>query len=355
MFSSSRSFKEAESVNRLRRNTTRDLVERVWAISPEVVKIINHPIKHVPAIFNPGMEILDRRLLIFPRIILGYYLYISAIGRIELSLDQVLGGEAPREIEIELIIQPNNQFDIYGCEDPRAQRVEDKLIITYAGRSREYYPELYRIDHGQQVNPILAIDEGGVFRKRICFRLHDRFVRGFIRDRDAMLLSNDERLFLLHRPELIDEPLSLRYSILPELDELLKHEGFNLFILEDPRTLLKPARFEYRVGWAAPPIKLRDGWLTLIHSEGIDCIYRVFAALLSADEEVRIEAITPSYIMEPKTSYEIFGDRPCVVFPCGAIAVGDDLIISYGAADQVLGIGRIPLNELMAELKEVKY
>jgi len=51
-------------------------------------------------------------------------------------------------------------------------------------------------------------------------------------------------------------------------------------------------------------------------------VYRVFAAKLKLrGEEIVVEAVTPRYIMEPRTPYEIIGDRPAVVFPCGAVKI----------------------------------
>jgi len=54
--------------------------------------------------------------------------------------------------------------------------------------------------------------------------------------------------------------------------------------------------------------------------------------------------------MEPKTTYELYGDRPMVVFPCGAQIVDDDIIISYGAADAFIGFGAIDFSQLMSIL-----
>jgi len=40
-----------------------------------------------------------------------------------------------------------------------------------------------------------------------------------------------------------------------------------------------------------------------------------------------------------------------VVFPCGAVRIGDDsVVVTYGASDYMIGIGILSINELMAEL-----
>jgi predicted GH43/DUF377 family glycosyl hydrolase len=54
--------------------------------------------------------------------------------------------------------------------------------------------------------------------------------------------------------------------------------------------------------------------------------------------------------MKPKEIYETYGDRPFVVFPCGAQMIDDSILISYGAADFAMGIGEIEITELMSIL-----
>ncbi|MEM4101061.1 MAG: glycosidase, partial [Desulfurococcaceae archaeon] len=58
------------------------------------------------------------------------------------------------------------------------------------------------------------------------------------------------------------------------------------------------------------------------------------------------------YIMEPRTPYEVYGDRPFTVFPCGAQIVDDKVIVAYGAADYLVGFGAIDLAELMSALEK---
>ena len=60
------------------------------------------------------------------------------------------------------------------------------------------------------------------------------------------------------------------------------------------------------------------------------------------------DSVSPVYIMEPREDYEIYGDRPYVIFPCGAILVDDSVLVSYGAADSFIGFAWVKLGELMA-------
>lgn len=58
--------------------------------------------------------------------------------------------------------------------------------------------------------------------------------------------------------------------------------------------------------------------------------------------------------MEPRELYEVYGDRPLVVFPCGLIRIDDKAIVIYGAADFVIGFGELDINEVLGILEKVK-
>ncbi len=48
--------------------------------------------------------------------------------------------------------------------------------------------------------------------------------------------------------------------------------------------------------------------------------------------------------------YEKFGQINNVVFPCGAVVRGDDVIIYYGGGDSVINVASLSLSELVKSL-----
>ncbi|HDH10107.1 MAG TPA: glycosidase, partial [Chloroflexi bacterium] len=54
--------------------------------------------------------------------------------------------------------------------------------------------------------------------------------------------------------------------------------------------------------------------------------------------------------LEPEEDYEREGDVPNVVFPEGAVIIGDELLVFYGAADKVCCVASAPLGELVESL-----
>ena len=111
----------------------------------------------------------------------------------------------------------------------------------------------------------------------------------------------------------------------------------------------READFEEKVGWGTPPIRINHEYLLLLHGlERQGKSYNIFAALI--DEDGEMVAVTPYYIMAPREVYEVYGDRPYTVFPCGSQVYRDRLLITYGAGDTFVGIGEVDLEELLEVL-----
>ena len=107
-----------------------------------------------------------------------------------------------------------------------------------------------------------------------------------------------------------------------------------------------------KIGAGPPPIRTGAGWLLIYHGVDPNHVYRAGAALLDLEEPWKVIARTPEPILEPEEEYERVGDVPNVVFPEGAVVVGDELIVFYGAADKVCCAASASLDKLIAHLLE---
>ncbi len=107
-----------------------------------------------------------------------------------------------------------------------------------------------------------------------------------------------------------------------------------------------------KIGAGPPPIRTGAGWLLIYHGVDENSVYRAGAALLDLEEPWRVIARTPQPILEPEEEYEREGDVPNVVFPEGAVVVGDELIVFYGAADKVCCVASVRLDKLIDYLLE---
>ncbi|MCD6115479.1 glycosidase [bacterium] len=106
----------------------------------------------------------------------------------------------------------------------------------------------------------------------------------------------------------------------------------------------------YKIGAGPPPIKTEKGWLLIFHGVQLNRIYRAGAVLLDLEEPWKVIARTASPILEPETEYEYIGDMPNVVFPEGAVVVGDELLVFYGGADKVCCVAKTNLKKFVTKL-----
>jgi predicted GH43/DUF377 family glycosyl hydrolase len=78
--------------------------------------------------------------------------------------------------------------------------------------------------------------------------------------------------------------------------------------------------------------------------------YYVAAALLDLKDPSHVLARRKVPILQPEASYELYGQVNNVVFPCGAVVIGEELFVYYGGADSVIAVATMKLSELMNSL-----
>ncbi len=315
---------------------TVDILRRVAVIAPENVKLVNHPVKHPVAVFNPAMFLEGEVVVILARVVLGYYKYVSAIAEIRLGLNEVLEGRLPKEVKARLVINPGHWFDIWGAEDPRSTVIEGSRYVVYTGRTMNYFSGTH-----EKTLPIIAREtQKGEWVKVGVVRHQGR--GGVVSDKDAFIVKTSNEYILFHRPHYGGRDFRTVVSRLRSLEGEV--------IVEGTRELLRPERFEEKIGWGTPPVEVGAGdYLLILH--GVDrflTAYRAFAALLRiGGGQVEVTGISRAYIMEPREPYEVYGDRPLTIFPCGAVRVDNSVLIAYGAADQVIGLGVADLSDIL--------
>ncbi|MCD6157450.1 MAG: glycosidase [Euryarchaeota archaeon] len=351
----------AVDLSQKRKFETKDLAKRIGVISPDRIHIRNYLIDSPITAFNPAMVIKGDIVYLFPRAILGYFMYVSAILKMEIPVEDLSEDVMNfSDYSAEIVVYPSIRYDLWGTEDPRAIEINGRVFMVYVGRGINYFNPSIRYE---RTLPIVAeaVDKRlNKWEKKAVLVLDQRFRRILISDKDAFIVKTSESdVLLFHRPHMMDERYYLTVSTVSKKDFLETEFDSKPAEIEvkNTRIILEPQDFEVKLGWAAPPIEIeRDTYLALVH--GIDReieAYRVFAAIIKYEKDVgaRPIAVTPYYIMEPKMLYEIFGDRPYVVFPCGNAVIDDKLIVAYGAADYAIGFAEIPMDVLISELDKM--
>jgi len=105
-----------------------------------------------------------------------------------------------------------------------------------------------------------------------------------------------------------------------------------------------------QIGNCGSPIETPEGWIVLTHGVGPMRRYVLGALLLSLDDPTRILGALDTPLLEPEGP-EREGYVPNVVYSCGAMLNGDDLVLPYGLSDGAVGVAVVCVPELLARLR----
>jgi predicted GH43/DUF377 family glycosyl hydrolase len=134
-------------------------------------------------------------------------------------------------------------------------------------------------------------------------------------------------------------------------DSLFLTSSDNVHFWPDTRPLIEP-RYPWeftKIGNCGSPIETKDGWLVLSHGVGPLRKYCIGAYLLDLKDPSKVLARLAEPLMQPETS-EREGYVPNVLYTCGGLLHGADLVLPYGMADRVTGFALIPLTEILAAM-----
>jgi predicted GH43/DUF377 family glycosyl hydrolase len=306
------------------------------------------------AVFNCAILHYENKFHMLYRAIGEYERYISRIGYAS-STD---GYSFARSNHIAL--EPTQDYEQYGIEDPRMVEIDNQVYITYVILSAY-------VTDGAIVEASTALATTTDFLKYT--RLGVITTKGS-NNKDVVLFpekmsqqqqqssvlssstSNNTdgagKYFFLHRPS---GWIGSKYGV--NKPSIWLGEGNALTNFEKHTLLLKPEEDweELKVGAGTPPIKTTTGWLVIYHGVSRDKVYRAGAALLDLHDPSKIIGRTKTPILEPKEPYEKFGDVNNVVFPTGACVVDNDkLFVYYGGADRVCCLATADLNYLLDQI-----
>ncbi|HEV7762904.1 MAG TPA: glycoside hydrolase family 130 protein [Acidimicrobiales bacterium] len=106
-----------------------------------------------------------------------------------------------------------------------------------------------------------------------------------------------------------------------------------------------------QMGNCGPPIETDDGWLVLTHGVGPMRTYSIGALLLDLDDPTRVIGRLPQPLLSPAVD-EQDGYVPNVVYSCGSLRHGENVVIPYAIADTAIGFASIRLADLRAAFEK---
>jgi predicted GH43/DUF377 family glycosyl hydrolase len=104
-----------------------------------------------------------------------------------------------------------------------------------------------------------------------------------------------------------------------------------------------------QLGNCGSPIETEAGWLVLTHGVGPMRKYALGAFLLARDDPSRLIGRLETPLLEPDAN-EREGYVPNVVYSCGALVHGRDLVIPYAMSDYASTFATVPLDEVLSAI-----
>jgi predicted GH43/DUF377 family glycosyl hydrolase len=105
-----------------------------------------------------------------------------------------------------------------------------------------------------------------------------------------------------------------------------------------------------QMGNCGSPIETEAGWLVFSHGVGAMRKYCIGAFLLDRDDPTKVLARTPEPIIKPDEN-EREGYVPNVVYSCGSLLHGRQLIVPYAMSDYATTFATLSLDDVLAALK----
>ncbi len=238
---------------------------------------------------------------------------------------------------------------------------------------------VYAIDF----SPTLAMDERVIFpvSSNESNGIEDaRFVRFVERDGSALYYAT-YTAYNGHAisPQLIETRDFLHFRILTLSGSAVQNKGMALFprrvgdqyamlsrqdnenilimFSDDPHSwsetqvVLRPAALweSMKIGNCGSPIETEAGWLVITHGVGPMRKYCLGAALLDLENPTKVIGRLNDPLLTAEGS-EREGYVPNVVYSCGSLLHGRNLILPYAMSDRTTSIATVPLDDLLTRL-----
>jgi len=223
-----------------------------------------------------------------------------------------------------------------GCEDPRATVIGDTIYMVF-------------VAYDGCTEPRLAMTTISVknFLNRIWLWSPVKFIsRPYVVNKSGVIF-----------PEKIDDEFIIFHRVFPNIlidkRKSLDFDGNN-FLTEDTGITIRNDIWDSRkIGAGAPPIKTRYGWLLIYYAtDDRDASqYKIGIMILDLKDPTKVLYRTNAPAIEPDEWYDNVGNKPGIVYPCGAILRENDLFVYYGGADNYLCVATTKLDKLIYQLQ----
>ena len=233
---------------------------------------------------------------------------------------------------VEVAFQPDEELServIFPITEAQANGIEDARFVEFTDDGKKTFYATYTAYSGRAIRSELL--ETADFRS---FRLTP--LGGAASRNKGMALfprKINGRYAMIGRQD--NENLYLIYS-----DDLYTWDGGH--------AILQPAYpWEFvQIGNCGSPVELDDCWLLLTHGVGPVRKYSIGAVLLDKKDPSKVLARSREPLVRPEPT-EREGYVPNVVYTCGAMRHGDQIILPYAISDTFSNFATIKITALM--------
>ena len=247
----------------------------------------------------------------------------------------------------ERFIAPEEDWEKFGCEDPRVTEFEGEYYIFYTALSQyPFTPE------GIKVGVAISRDLKKVDEKHLVTPFNSK----------AMALFPERvggKITVIFSAHTDGGAARMAIAQFDKKENIWSPEFWEKWHNEIDNHTLNLRRNDYdQIEIGAPPVKTPYGWL-LIYSHiqnyfgspsGVGRIFGIEAALLDFNDPRKIIGRTKGPIIAPEEPYELIGHVQNVTFPSGALVDGETLNIYYSAADTTACVARVNLNDFISSI-----
>lgn len=244
-------------------------------------------------------------------------------------------------------IKPEYDWEKYGCEDPRATKLNGKFYIFYTALSTMPFSA-----EGIKVGLAVTKDFKTVKKYPItpfnakAMTLFPEKIKGkFV----AILSVNTD-----------NPPSQTCIAYFDKESDMWSQEYWEKWYEEKDYheiPIFNHSADHVEIG--APPIKTKEGWLLLYsyiqnYFTEEKTVFGIEAMLLDLDNPKKIITRMRRPLLVPQEEYERYGMVPNIVFPSGGFVKGDEIYLYYGAADTVCALAVGNIKELLSELLDTR-
>ena len=244
-------------------------------------------------------------------------------------------------------LAPLEEWDLFGCEDPRVTFFEGKYYIFYTGISA-FPPKAENIKVGVAISKDLKKIE----ERHLVTPFNAKAMTLFPERINGKIVV----IFSFHTDT---PPAQMMFALADNIEDLWDLVFWEKWEAEAKQWEINPRRGEKdHVEIGAPPIKTKYGWLLIYsHIQNYfnpteNRIFGIEGLLLDLKDLRKVIGRTRGPILVPEEHYELSGYVNEVIFPSGALVSKDVLTIYYGAADTTVCQAKVSLKDLLSTMHQ---